>query len=74
MCLFIYRERGRETEKETLMCEINTDWLTLRHAQTGDWAHHSGMGPDPELNLQHFALWDDAQPSELHWSGQFYAF
>ena len=29
-----------------------------------------GMGLDQESNLQPFTLRDDAQPTELHWSGR----
>ena len=37
---------------------------------TGDLASDLGMYPELELNWQPFSLWDDAQITELHQSGQ----
>ena len=71
---FIYSllERGKgggKRGRETIMQERYMDRLSLLHAPTGDQTHNRGMCPDQELNQRSFILWDDAQPSELHWSG-----
>ena len=52
--LFIFRERGREGERER---EKDT-WIPH--------THNPGMCPDQESNQQPFALQDDAQPTEPH--------
>ena len=60
--LFIFRERkgGRKAKKHLsatyCMCPV---W---------DRTRNPGMCPGWELNQQPFALQDDAQPTEPHWS------
>ena len=44
--------------------ERNIDGLLLR-----DLAHRPGMCPDWESNRRLFGLWDNVQPTELHWPG-----
>ena len=51
------------------MCERNIDGLPLARAPVGDQTHNPGMCADLVLNWQHFALWEDAQPTEPHWPG-----
>ena len=62
--LFIFRERGGG-EKER---ERNIDWLPLIGAPPGDKTQNPGICPDRESNWQPFALRDNAQPTEPHWS------
>ena len=65
--LFIFRERGREGEREGAKeRERNINWLPLAHAMTGDRTHNPGTYPDQESNRQLFTLWDKAQPTEPH--------
>ena len=52
------------------MCERNIHQLPLACALTGDGTHNPGMCPDGEWNWRPFALRDNAQPFELHPSGQ----
>ena len=54
------------------MCEINIDQLPLIHAPAEDLAHIPG--PDQESDYRLFALWDDAQATELCWSGLSFSF
>ena len=51
------------------MWEGNTDWLSLLCALTRDQTGTPGMCRDGELNLQPFALQNDAQPTEPQKSG-----
>ena len=68
--LFILeRGRGREKGRETSEWERNIDWLPSAHAPTGDRTRNPGTCPDWKLNLRHFALRDDIQPTEAHWPG-----
>ena len=53
------------------MCNRNINGLPLTHAPTGVLAHNPGMCPDWELNQQPFALGDNTQPTDPHWSGPF---
>ena len=73
--LFIemYREGKwvRKMGREPLLWEIHIDWSSLVCTLTGDCSHNPGMYPDQESNLGHFALWDNAQPTESHQSGFF---
>ena len=69
--LFLFRERGRgrEREDEKHQCERETligcfsymPQLRTKPAQLG-------ICPDWESSHQPFALWDNAQPTEPHWS------
>ena len=64
--LFIFRMRGREGwGRETLMWRRNIDWLTLISPLTRDQTCNPGICPG-----QPFAIWNDVQPTKLHWSGQ----
>ena len=58
---------------ETSICERISDLLPLAHAPTGT-ACNPGMCPDWELNWRPYALQDDTQPTEPHWSGQSFTF
>ena len=72
--LFIFRERGREgerqgekhqCEKETTICGLSY----ISHVRLNlDRACNPGMCPDWELNWQPFALQDVIQPIEPHQS------
>ena len=69
--LFIFRERGREGERE----EENHQCVVISHAtSTGDVACNPGMCPDWESNQQPFGLQASAQSTEPHQSGQFLDF
>ena len=74
--LFLERMEGKEREK-TSICERNTDWLPLPHPKPGttqDLSCNPGMNPDQESNQRPFALQDDTQTNEPHWSGQEYPY
>ena len=69
---FFFREqKGRRKRRETLMQERNIDLLPLVCALTGNQTCNPGMCPEHELNWRPFALQDNAQPTEPHWSGSF---
>ena len=76
ICLFIYRERGREgkNELEKHRCERNISWLLLTWAVTWDWTGNPGVCPDQESNWGPYALQVHTQATELHWSGQSFSF
>ena len=61
--LFIFRERGREGEREGLkhQCVVASPM-----APTGDLACNPGMCPNLELNLRPFASQAHAQSTELY--------
>ena len=61
--LFIFRERGREGEKEgeKYQCVVASHM-----ASTGDLAHNPGMCPDWESNQRPYGSHTDAQPTEPH--------
>ena len=73
--LFIFRERGREGEREgekhwceretSVSCLLSDPWSLTR-----DWTHNLGMCPDQESNQWPFSLQDNAQPMEPHQSNQ----
>ena len=64
--LFIFRERGREGERET---SINV-WLPLKHSLLGTYSvYNRGMCPDWESNRQPFGSQAGAQSTELHQPG-----
>ena len=69
--LFIFRERGREGEKEgeKLRCVV-----VSYASPTGDLACNSGMCPDWELNQQPFGLQVRTQCTGLHQPGHIYDF
>ena len=68
--LSIFRERGRETERER-----NIDvwekhrWVAFSRAPARNLVGNPGMHPDQESNWWSFSLWGDAQPYEPHQSG-----
>ena len=66
--LFIFRERGREGEREEEKhrCARDTLISCLSHAPNGDLASNPGMCPDWELNQQPFSLQSGAQSIEPH--------
>ena len=55
--LFIFRERGRKKEEER---NIDTDWLPLPHAPTGDQPATQACA------LTRNWLWDDPHSTESH--------
>ena len=64
--LFIFRERGREGEREG----EEQHCVVASHAPpTGDLAHNPGMCPDWESNRQPFGSQAGAQSTELHQPG-----
>ena len=58
-------------ERNINQLQRNINWLPLAHAPSGDLACNPGMCSDWELNQQPFALWDNAQPTKLHWSAKY---
>ena len=65
--LFIFRERGREGEREEKegQCVV-----APRTPPTGDLAQNTGMCPDWESNQRPFGSQACAQPTEPHQPGQ----
>ena len=70
MILFTFLERvkGRERERETLMCERYI--VASRTPPTGDLAHNPGMCPDWELNWRPFGSQASTESTEPHQPGQ----
>ena len=66
--LFIFRERGREGEREG---EKHQSVVAFHAPPTGDQAHNPGMCPDWESNQQPFGLQSGAQSTELHQPGPY---
>ena len=64
--LFIFRERGREGEREG---EKHQCVVASRAPPTGDLAHNPGMCPDCESNQQPFGSQACAQSTEIHQQG-----
>ena len=65
--LFLFRERGREGERE----EEKHHCVVASHVPpTGDLASNPGMCPDWELNWQPFGLQTSAQSIEPHQLGK----
>ena len=62
--LFIYRERGREREREKHQCVVAS-----HTPLTGDLARIPGMCPDWELNWQPFGSQAGAQSTETYQPG-----
>ena len=63
--LFIFRERGREEERERNIHQS----VASCTPPTGDLAQNPGMCPDWESNGFPLGLWDNAQPTEPQQSG-----
>ena len=64
--LFIFRDRGREGEREG----EKHQYVVASHVPpTGDLAHNPGMRPDQESNLQPFSLQAHTQSTEQHEPG-----
>ena len=63
--LFIFRERGREGERERNQCVVPSSMPS-----TGDLASNPGMCPDWESNQRHFGSQASAQSTEPHQPGQ----
>ena len=66
--LFIFRERGREGEREG---EKNQCVVASPTPPSGNLAHNSGMCPDWESNQQSFGSQASTQSTEPHQPGQF---
>ena len=65
--LFIFRERGREGEREG---EKHQCVVASCAPSTGDLAHNPGTCPDWELNRRPFGLQAGTQSIEPHQPGQ----
>ena len=64
--LFLFREKGREGEREG----EKRQYVVASHARhTGDLAYNSGMCPDWEWNQWPFGLQAGAQSTEPHQPG-----
>ena len=70
--LFLERREGREKKRERNInvWEKHQMVASTLHPNQGP-ACNPGMCPAQELNHWPFALWNGAQPTELHWSGPF---
>ena len=68
--LFIFRERGREGERER---NINV-WLLLVHPLPGTCSHNLGTCPDWESNWRPFGSQAGTQSTELLQPGQIYIY
>ena len=66
----IFRERGREGEKEGEKHQCKRETLTGCPSYTPQMG---GLNPQPRHvpwpEIETFGLWDDAQPAESHWPG-----
>ena len=69
--LFIFRERGREGEREG---EKHQCVVAFHTPPTGDLARNPGMCPDWESNRQPFGSQASTQSTELHHLGQNWEF
>ena len=65
--LFIFRERGREGEREGEQHQCC--WLPLMCSSTWDLARNPGMCPDWESNQKPFGSQASTQSTELHQQG-----
>ena len=63
--LFIFRERGREREREGEKYRL----VASNTPPTGGLAHKTGMRPDWESNQQPLGLQAGSQSTEPHQSG-----
>ena len=70
LLIYFFRERGREGEREG---EKPQCVVASHSAPSGDLACNPGMCPDQESNWRPSGLQDDAEPTELHQSGQSYS-
>ena len=66
--LFLKRGKG-EKERERNINMRNINQLRLARAPTRDRTHNPGVHPDWNRTQRPVTLWDDAQPTEPHWSG-----
>ena len=64
--LLIFRERGKEGEREG---EKHQRVVASHTLPTGDLTHNPGMCPDWELNQQPFSSQSSIQSTELHQPG-----
>ena len=64
--IFMFRNRGREGEKER-----NIDQLPFTHTPSGYQTQNPGTFTNRESNWQPFILQKDTQPTKLHWSELF---
>ena len=55
VCLYV-----RERERDTLMWQMNINWLPPTYAPTGDQTCNLGLCPGQESNSPPFGVWDDA--------------
>ena len=71
MYLFIFRERGREEEREERNIDVQEKHsLVASHTPpTRDLAHNPGMCPDWESNQRPFCLQAGTQSTEPHQPG-----
>ena len=69
--LFLEREEGGERGRESSLWQRIIDRLPFACALTKDQTKNPGMCPYWESNPWHFALWNDTQLIEPHWSGHF---
>ena len=69
--LFIFRERGREGEKDR---EKHQCVVASCSAPNGDLTHNPGMCPDKELNQLPFGSQAGAQSPEPHQPGPIVSF
>ena len=68
--LFIFRDRGREGEREGEKHQCVGETLVASHTPpAGDLACNTGMCPDPELNKQPFGSQASTQSTEPHQPG-----
>ena len=69
--LFIFRERGREEERqrEKHHCEKHWSAASCTHSNRQERNCSLRVCPNQELDQQPLAFQDDAQPTEPHWSG-----
>ena len=67
--LFIFREKGREGEREGEKHQCEKHWSVASSLSPDqDRTCNPGMYPEQESNRQPFSLWNDVQPIEPHWS------
>ena len=68
--LFIFREKGREKERErNIDVQEIHQWVASGTPPTGNLAHNPGMCPDWESNWQPFGSQARSQSTEPHQPG-----